>query len=136
MPRLPLEIKELVYHYFDIFVKASNRPSLKALRKLVIKSNYDIRVRYLSHLREEQLAIPITFFLGCSVTLNIRNVFLNSNTVMYFFDALSQSLKEYYATALLDWLVEQDDEILWLPGYEELLASSYYIQLVHLPMTP
>ncbi len=133
MPRLPEEIKELIHHYFDIFVKASNRPSLKALRKLVIKSNYDIRVRYLS---EEQLAIPITFFLGCSVTLNIRNVFLNSNTVMYFFNALSQSLKEYYATSLLDWLVEGDDDILWLPGYEELLASSYYIQLVHLPMTP
>jgi len=136
MPRLPLEIKELIYNYLEIFEKASNRPSLKAIRKLIIKSNYDIRVRYLSQLRAEQVAIPITFFLGGSITLSIRSVFLNSHTIMYFFNALSDSLRQCYATALIDWLVEGDDELLWLPGYKELLVSSYYIRLVHLPYVP
>ena len=136
MPRLPLEIKELIFYYLEIFTKASNRPSVKAIRNLIIKSNYDLRVRYLSRLREEQFAIPIAFFLSSSVTLNIRNVFFNSNTVMYFFTALSDSLRQCYATSLLDWLVEQDNELLWLPGYEELFASSYFVQFVHLPYLP
>ena len=101
MPRLPAEILEIIDFYVDMFVTAESRPSLHALRRLVRKSNYDIKVRSM-------------FF-------------------SYFYNAISLSLRECYATSLLGWLVENDDELLWLPQYKQILGSSYYVRLVHLP---
>ena len=132
MSVLPRELEELIHYYVGVFIVASNRPSVRALRRLVLKSNRDIKTRYLSHLWGMHM-IPAPFFFGSDITLNLRNVFLNSNAITYFFHSLSKSRKTCYATGALDWLVNNDDEILYLPVFFNVLQRSYYIRLVHMP---
>ena len=131
---LPKAIEELIFFYLGRFEVAASRPSLRAVRRLVRKSNRNIARRYLLELYPE---FPITamssaaLFFTHDFNINLTEIFQQPNTIMCFFNALVQSTTHCMSTSGIRWLLTKD--LLCVPPYRDILMKSYFVQMIHLP---
>ena len=124
MPRLPPELREIVWEYIHAFNMVMSLPKKRAVKRLIRESNVDILKRFL----EVQLHLNMGMF-------NI-NPFLFRNSIIYnpvqmsiLTDCTISSLRSFPATGIIKWLFLDQDLYLY-HDYFELLQTSVLFDVI------
>ena len=124
MPRLPPEIREIVWQYIHAFNMILSLPKKKAVRKLIRKSNIDILHRFL------EIQVDLN---GGTVNINPflfrTSVLTNPIQLSILTDCTITSLRFFPATGILKWLFLEQDLYLY-SDYFELLKTSVLFDVI------
>ena len=124
MPRIPPEIREIIWEYIHAFNMVLSLPSKRAVKKIIQKSNVDILKRFLQ--------VQLMFnngTLGLNPFLFRRNILTNPVQLSILTDCTITSLKLYSATGILKWLFLDQDLYLY-SDYFELLRTSVLFDVI------
>ena len=124
MPRIPPEIREIIWEYIHELNMIMSLPSKKAVKKLIRKSNVDILKRFLEvQIQLDNATLHINPFLFRASVLN------NPMQLAILTDCTITSLRFYSATGIIKWLFLEQDLYLY-PQYFELLKTSVLFDVI------
>ena len=124
MPRIPPEIREIIWKYIHELNMIMSLPSKGAVRKLIRKSNVDILKRFLQvQIQLDNATLYINPVLFRASVLN------NPMQLAILTDCTITSLRFYSATGIIKWLFLEQDLYLY-PQYFELLKTSVLFDVI------
>ena len=124
MPRIPPEIREIIWEYIHELNMIMSLPSKGAVRKLIRKSNVDILKRFLQvQIQLDNATLYINPVLFRASVLN------NPMQLAILTDCTITSLRFYSATGIIKWLFLEQDLYLY-PQYFELLKTSVLFDVI------
>ena len=124
MPRLPSELRAIIWEYIHAFNMILSLPKKQAVKKLIRQSNVDILKRFL----DVQIQLN-GGFLQINPSLFRTTVLHNPLQLSILTDCTINSLRVYPPTGIIKWLFLEQDLYLY-PSYFDLLKKSVLFDVI------
>lgn len=125
MPKLPLEIEDLIWHYIGAFQIVTCWPKKQAMRRLVRKTNSDIIGRYFRLICEyNHISANSTM-----VMLDVENILNNQFQSIRLMQAIDESIRCYSLTSAMKWTFF-DKGLYKIPRFFDIFKESVLFNVI------